>query len=233
MPRRFMALTLANYKAHAKHALGGEPAVIVSSAEATKQQIVNDAGRILMGLAPWRWAESTPTTVTVTAGSDNAALPADFAELASSASGSSTYRVTLTQFDDLLRLRAAGGANDPANDYWFSIVQPLPGAPTSVMPPPRVELYPVAGQGNVAIRVLYRRGWAELTNDTHYPSMPPDFEPLLIALVRAVARGYEEDQLEALVAAVVSSPICQGLIDRDARMRPDPKRADIPRGGRS
>ena len=228
----FMALTLAEYKAHAKHALGGEPAVIVTSADATKQQIVNDAGRILMGLMPWRWAEAAPATVAFTSGDTFKALPADFAEMVACAAASSSYTAKLTTFDDLLIKRSEGGANDPSAEYWFTIVQALPANQTTVMGPPRLEMYPAAPVAGVTLNLLYRRGWTELTANAQYPYIPADFEPLLIALVRAVARGYEEDSIETLVSNVVASPIFTGLADRDARIRPDTKPA-VARGGRS
>lgn len=227
-----MPLTLASLKAHVKHALGGEPAVIVTDAATTKQQIVNDAGRILMAMAAWRWAEATPTTVDFANGTTSKVLPTDFAEMVACNAGSAGYQAQLTTFDDLLAKRAAGGTNDPANQYWYTIVHPVQAVATDAMGAPRLELYPAAS-GTVTLNLIYRRAWTDLTADAHYPAMPAAFEPLLIALVRAVARGYEEDALEEYVGAVVGSAMAQALMDRDSRQRPDMNKAPIARGGRS
>lgn len=53
-----MALTLANLRAHLRHALGGAAmSSIVTDAQTTENQTINEAGRTLFSLHPWKYRE--------------------------------------------------------------------------------------------------------------------------------------------------------------------------------
>lgn len=216
-----MALTLASLKNHVKHALGGEPAVIVSSADATKQQFVNEAGRFLCAMHDWKFLERAPTALSLTASQQYVALPTGFGQLiAAAAINSVGCPFEMTTFDAIANMRA--NVVTVTGKLWAAIVHPAQANQTSAPPVPRLELYPTPSDSITdAITIFYRAGWTELTDDTHLANIPLYTEALLVQLVRAFARGYEEDQLDDLVDRVVGGQIAQRAIEYDGAVQPD------------
>lgn len=226
-----MALTLTNLRAVVTHALGGgDPAVIITSADATRDQYINEAGRYLCTMHQWKFLERPPTTLDFTISTAYVALPSDFMELVAYAySTALTSAFALTTPQSLALMRASNIA--ATGSYYGAIVQPTQVNVTTAPPVPRLELYPTpAASVTGALSIWYRAGWTELTNAANYPNIPLWAETLLITLVRNFARGYEEDRLEELLAEVVSGPFFQMAKDRDGLIQPDYGPLDEVRG---
>lgn len=229
-----MALTLAGLRTVLTHALGGgDPAVIVTDATTTKDQIINEAGRFLCTMHQWKFLERPPATLDFTASTAYVPLPADFMELIAYTYASAlTSAFQLTTFQSLASLRAAN-LNATAV-YYGCIVQPTQAATTSAPPIARLELYPTpAASVTGALSVWYRAGWTEFAGGaatTVIANIPTWAETLLVTLVRNFARGYEEDRLEELLAEVVNGPFFQMAKDRDGLIQPDYGQLNMQRG---
>jgi hypothetical protein len=229
-----MALTLAGLRTVITHALGGgDPAVIVTDVTTTKDQIVNEAGRFLCTMHQWKFLERPPTSLDFTAATAYVPLPSDFMELiAYSYSSALTSAFQLTTFQSLAMLRAAN-LNATAV-YYGCIVQPTQVNTTTAPPIARLELYPTpASTITAALNVWYRAGWTEFAGGgatTVIANIPTWAETLLITLIRAFARGYEEDRLEELVSEVAGGPVFQMAKDRDGLIQPDYGQLNMQRG---
>lgn len=214
-----MALTLGNLKSIAQHALGGgNPATVITSADATLQQYINEAGRFLFSMRNWNWAVRPPADLDFTSGQAYVALPSDFGELIAYAGQNNIARpLRITTPQEILTLRKSFLVTTWT--YFAAIVQP---DQTSHATPParRLELYPTpASSTTAAITIVYRAQWIELTDNSWVPNVPLRFETLLAECVREYVRGmenYEGKGLQERLAAITGGPMAQALIRYDA-----------------
>jgi hypothetical protein len=83
----------------------------------------------------------------------------------------------------------------------------------------RLELWPTPSQDDSdRLMVYYRRGWQACENDNALIPIPQWCETLYLALVRAIARGYEresEADIGQRIAAVEQSPLAKTAMERD------------------
>jgi len=83
----------------------------------------------------------------------------------------------------------------------------------------RLELWPTpATNDSNRILVYYRRGWQPCETDNALIPIPQWCETLYLALVRAIARGYEresEADIGQRIAAVEQSPLAKTAMERD------------------
>ena len=222
-----MSLTLANLKAYAVQALGGgDPSVIITSADATKQEIVNQAGRLLFSLNAWHWREREPGSVTLTQSQAYSTLPADFANLVAYGSGTTETTFNITTFDDIAWKRGQSGT-PVSGKFWFTVVQPNAGAASAALEVARLEWYPTPGATPPTLNYWYRRKWVDLTSDTDVAKVPTWIELLLVECVRAVAIGSEKGDTNERVTALMSGPIYAAAASEDARLRPDWNRVEV------
>lgn len=216
-----MALTLANLRAMAQHILGGAPGTIVTSATATGNLMVNEAGRRLAMSHTWKWLERNPTTLDLTSGQAYIALPTDFAHLIACEAAPSLGRcLNLTTFGGLAEMRARLITTTGA--YFAAIVQPTQAAANSAPGAPRLELWPTPGANvTAAFAIWYRAKWTELSSDTDVANVPLWIEPLLCQMVRAVAKGYEEEDIDDRIDRVLGGGTFAQAIEHDGQIQPD------------
>jgi hypothetical protein len=209
-----MAITLSDLKNHIQHALGGSPASQLSEAG-----IVNEAGRYMF-LAPWKFRERPPLTLSFVANVPYCDLPEDFGEMITAHMDSGLVKaIHFTTMDDLLERRTT--AIGQSQVYWAVIVYPtqtLSSVP--IESPPRIEIHPTPSSAD-KIRIAYRCNWRDMNDDGDSADMPDYAESALISLVRAFALGYEEEGLEARLAEVENGPIYRRLLEKDGIVQPD------------
>jgi len=227
-----MAKTLAQYKLHAQHAVAVSGSTLPpgTTADAASGEIVNEAGRLLYGAWPWKFRERPPASLSLTINVEYVAMPADYGELIGIEYDSLSTSIVLTDFQDLMTKRAQG-ITPVGYIYWAAIVQPSQTLQTSAMPAQRLELYPTpTASASDVIKVMYRADWRELTDDTHYASIPLWCETLLIEFIRAVAEGYMNRHGDETGIGVVSMTdrldeiqrgvLFQRAVEKDALTQP-------------
>ena len=89
----------------------------------------------------------------------------------------------------------------------------------------RLEIYPTPSSTTTeALTLYYRAGWARVYDDRKAIQIPAYVEPLYIELLRAFARGYEEEDQASLserISEVWRGPLFAVSVDRDASVQPD------------
>jgi hypothetical protein len=211
-----MALTLAQLRLIAKHALGGgSPAVIVTDADTTLDMLINQAGEQLVALHPWQWLMAPPSTLNFTADQAYVALPSDFGEMVEVAYNDSLRCFHWVTPQELAVRRGRAIQWDGA--YHGAVFWPGQTVVTANAGAPRLELHPTpASSVTGALRLVYRRGWTVLDTATDVANVPLWIEPLLVELINAWAGGAEnEPERQALLAGV------RGGVTFDAAVRRD------------
>lgn len=88
----------------------------------------------------------------------------------------------------------------------------------------RLEVYPTPTSTEYnALTMYYRAGWRPVTDDTDTINIPQYCESLMRMIVRAFARGYEEDDVASLHARLMEiqqSPMFLNARRRDGDMQP-------------
>lgn len=122
-------------------------------------------------------------------------------------------------------------AGEPDADYfsaastvaWFDLQTTYPGR-AGGSPVPRLEMWPTpsVSESNVFL-VHYRGGWNEVRSDNDVIGVPTWLESLYLALVRAIALGYERDSemdVNQRLFAIRSGPLFQTARQRDMMTQP-------------
>tara|TARA_R100000329_G_scaffold118186_1_gene97301 strand:+ start:492 stop:1178 length:687 start_codon:yes stop_codon:yes gene_type:complete len=201
-----MAITLSELKKHVQHALGGSPA-----SQLSEEGIVNEAGRYMF-MAPWKFRERPPVTLSFVQNQPFVSLPDDFGEVVSAHMDSGlTKSIHFTTIDDLLERRTT--AIGQSHMYYASVVHTDEGQA-------RLEIHPSPSSAD-KIRIGYRAKWTGLSSDTDKSPTPDYADSALIACVRAFALGYEEEGLEIRLAEIEAGPIYRRLLEKDGIIQPD------------
>lgn len=216
-----MSLTLANLRAMITHALGGSSASIITSAAATMNHMVNEAGRRVSMAHPWKHLERPPTTLDLTISTAYIALPAEFSHLVAYEAAPSLGRcLNLTTYQGLAEMRARLITTTGA--YFGAIVQPTQSSASTAQSVPRLEIWPTPSASvTAAFTVWYRAKWTELSGDTDVANVPLWFEPLLVQFVRAVAKGYEEEDIDDRIDRILGGGTFAQAIEHDGQIQPD------------
>lgn len=154
------------------------------------------------------------------------ALPADFRELIAVNTSSGFLKgLSLVTFNELLERRSSSFTT--TTGYYFgSIVHPqTTGLESSTgAPTPRIEIWPTpSANETAAMTIFYRAGWTEVVNDTDIVRIPSWCELLFLELLRALARGFEEEDQASVsqrVAQIVVGPLMLAARDRDGMVQP-------------
>lgn len=154
------------------------------------------------------------------------ALPADFRDLITIETSSGLLKgITLTTFTELLERRASSVTTTSGN-YYAAIVHPQTtalGASTGA-PTPRLEIWPSPGANEVAaMTLIYRAGWTTLSSDTALLRIPPYLELPYLEILRALARGFEEEDQGSVsqrLAGVMTGPLMAVAKERDDMVQP-------------
>ena len=196
-----MALTLSFLQNVAVHALGGgNPA-----SQFTTTNFVNFAGRHLFALHRWKFAERPSFSLQLVANNAFIELPSDFGGSIGITDVNAHFRETTPQ-----HLAALGGSvTTSGGGYWYTILMAnmddnKPGAE----PLPRMQLFPTptADEANAG-SIYYRGAWQNLDSANDVANIPQLADMLMLALVRAVAKGFEEDTLEDRLDRIFASSV--------------------------
>lgn len=202
-----------------------EHAVDEISAELSAELIINNAGRMLIGMRSWNFLKAPTTTLDLTEDQGHVALPADFGGLIElTLSGTLGGRLIPATIDEIDARRSYSNIVMDPYSFLFAIAS----ARSSDTEPlrPRIELYPTPTQDEDDALVLrYRAGWDPVESsdpDDWVPALPDYMDAVLTEMVRAVARGLEESDVlttDQRVAQVAAGPSMQMAIRQDNRER--------------
>lgn len=178
--------------------------------------------------------------ISATLHTDAIILPSDFRDLiAYSTTSGLLTGLTLTSYQDLIDRRQSTSTYS-AGYYYGAIAHPMTvGKESSVgSPTPRLEIYPEPTTDQLgAIRIFYHANWPELTSDTDLLVIPEYTETLFLQLLRAFARGYEEEDQASLsvrLNEISIGPLFIMAVQRDGDVQPDygPLRGGLVNGAR-
>ena len=211
--------TLADLKNLLQHSLGGG----TPSSLLDQTAIINEAGNHLVAMRPWKWLERPPTTLNFTASQAYVVLPTDFRSAGSIVPDDGLDKqfrwVTFHELNTLRQLNT-----EPEFVYHAAIVQPGQTGVTADLGAPRLELWPTpAANQTPALHLWYTAGWTKLSSDTDKPNMPEWMESLLIALTRAFAQGYDEQDtgsVSARLSEIETGALFLHAVERDADQQP-------------
>lgn len=213
-----MALTFTQLKAIARHELGGATAATHTDADTTAGVYVNLAGRYLVSMHRWNSLIRPPADLDFTAAQEFVALPSDFGELEGIAPNENQYGFGLVTPAALAELRGHDTSWD--GTFYGAVVQPGQTQATSAPAVARLELWPTPSANlSDALRITYRAGWTELSHASAVANLPEFFEPLLVEVIRAYAKGQEEGDTGGRLAAVELSPIFRRTKERDDQIQ--------------
>lgn len=184
-----MTLTIEQAALHIEHQIGG-PLVGIDN-----RRVIDEAGRRLFKKRKWNWTVGASTTLTLTSGQSYINLPSDF---------SATKVLTFTNgfqgginecdFKTLAGLRSFN-----LFPFFWLYVLPTHVADSNGIPQPRYEVFPTPATTQSGVLTLwYHKKWTDLAaTDATYIPVPDWFEELFIQAVRAVAQGYQTNDMDA------------------------------------
>lgn len=215
-----MALTITKLRNRIALALGGSV-----SSKIDQDDIVNEAGRLLCTMHPWKFLERAPATVNFVSGQAYVAMPTDFGTLINvEYNADALNRFTLATFDEIAALRAENIT--PPAEYFGAIVHPSQVNATTAPAVPRIELAPTP-TANItdALSIWYRSCWTEMTysSGNEVPNVPDYVHSLLSELVAAVAMGYNERDAGSMsmrLAEIEIGPLAQNAKSHDGMIQP-------------
>ena len=185
-------------------------------------QSKTDANNIVLAVSPG----ASGSAVAATLHTDAASFPSDFRELISIDATSGVFQgFQFVSMSELLSLRSNNLKSGNMGYYYGAIVQPTDtdtsydGAPVA-----RLELWPQPSANETGkLSIIYRAGWKRAEETKDYLRLPVYCEPLFLQVVRAFARGYEEEDggsLTQRLADVMGGHLAAAAIDRDASIQP-------------
>jgi len=209
------ALTLADYRSFVKHALSGDPNVVYTSVNVTKDRIINQAGRHMTLAHPWKYLERPILTMTLTAQQNFMDLPVDFGHLESlDVTGGSDFTVSPTTMSYINSVRSE--STETFHSTLYAISWPGQNSRAELQPNPRLEFYPDVS-ASTSFKVHYRAGWSELSESTDVPNIPITFEHLFQKYIRAFAMEQDDEQEQA-IDRVDQSSVFRSLVDSQSRI---------------
>jgi hypothetical protein len=125
------------------------------------------------------------------------ALPSDFRQLIGDPMSVSSVRaLNMVPPEDVLAARSADSSSVDDTAYIGSIIWVPSASASGGVSIPRLEVWPPPGTNtSSAFSIHYRADWTDLTNDNSLLPIPAVFgmELLYLRILRAVARGWEEE----------------------------------------
>lgn len=227
-------LTLQNLRDHVSHALGNAPDTTLpgatgdpsaTTADKTRDMIINSAGKHLFSMHDWEFRHRPTTTLDFHAGQDYVTMPGDFGGLIDVRLSAGTYNsLTLTTPAKLSDLRTSTTGAALAGDYWCALSWPAQTDPSVAQPKPRLEFWPAISASSVgAITLDYYASWVQLKVATDAANIPAHADTLLVQLVRAFALGWEDEAvapLELRIQAIEQGPVFQRVKEVDGMAQP-------------
>ncbi len=181
-----MATSVEQAIAEIGHAVSGQP-------EREALRLVNEAGTHLTSMHAWNYLIRPSTQLASVAGQAYIDLPADFGEiLGIQLDGGYLGNWEYVDPGFFTQLEATSWSGEgPA--YWTIIEWPVKTDGSS--PTPRLALHPAPASTDASFATLrYRAKWADLSRSDREVPVPDYCRSLFLALCRAFARGYDEDE---------------------------------------
>lgn len=173
-------------------------------------------------------ATSPGTTGTALAGTIHTSavsLPSDFRELIAYNTTSGLLKgIQFTGFQDLVGKRAANFTT--VGFHYAALVHPTDTSLTANgAPVPRLEIWPTPSADEIgSFTIIYRAGWTRVSSDQHKLRLPVWCEAIYLQVLRAFARGYEEEDegtMSARLTDVLAGPLFESAISRDGGVQPN------------
>ena len=238
-----MAINFDSASSHIRHALGGD---VSNSIDV--YSIINDAGDYMASMHPWRWLEDT-YLMDSTSTEHWINLPTGFVELIayaprgidsrrSALSGTAAagyfYAVSQQELNDKREATTTALGSYGTTEYalvedgafYFAIQYQYSN---TAVPVARAEIFPtpINGSGaasehhsdDCAFTIAYRMAWPQITTPSTVFIIPQWMEPLYLQCLRAVARGYEEEDggtVSARLNEIANGPLFAVAVQRDS-----------------
>lgn len=139
-------------------------------------------------------ASTAPTDVAFTVYPSSLILPSDFKEIVDIQPTQglvNAANLTTTSYINQLRTNEVAIGNMV---YWLAITWGANATTVGGRPTPRLEIYPTPTSNSVdEFTLFYRAGWPTVSADDVFIEIPDYLNMIYIHAVRAVARGYEEE----------------------------------------
>lgn len=212
-----MGLTVQNCLAEVKHTLRR-----ATSAEIAPLSIVNEAGHQLCNMHPWKWLERFSSSLDYVSAQTYVTLPTDCGEVLSLyATSTNVSQFELVSFQELLRLRSIGTTVVTGTTYGALA---YPSFTTAAEPAAmRLEVFPTpSANATGALSIFYRAVWVDASPQTDYIDVLPWMAPLYKQVLRAYARGVEEEDvgsMSARLAEIMAGPVFKAACERDGRVQ--------------
>jgi hypothetical protein len=174
-------------------ALGGKPHPVLSTL-----QLANMAGKHLVSMTRWRYLENETTTLDTVASQAWLDLPANFAQEKSlvPVNGLTVDTVQWVTRD----VFNASQAQQATSDGFTLVTVETVAGDEETPPTPRIAIYPApASSVTGAYSLVYRAGWANVTDADNYIQVPDNaIQTLYIAVLQAFARGMQRHEKASL-----------------------------------
>lgn len=209
-------LTLSETLDHIRHTLRSD-----LSSELQAIRVIDQAGQHLLNMHQWRFTNPPPVSLSLVANQSYVALPADFGEagMVASSNTTDTYGFEWVTLDQIAQMRSSAFGS-AYGAYYGAIAFPI----VNNIPSPRIEIYPTPQSNQAdAFRMTYRRRWVTPSGDRGVMPIPGHLEALFIQIIRAFARGYEEEDqatLDERLALIQSGPIYKNALASDGTVQP-------------
>lgn len=196
--------------------------------------LINRAGVHLITMHQWNWAIKPPVFLPIVSGQDWIEFPEDFRQIVyiQSSQNSTTGGIDLVDLQIILDARDGGGfvSVTPAR-YMAAEAHEWPSGGSGSLgggePITRLEIYPTpqANESNT-VRMAYRARWREVpvgASDNYRLTLPQYCEALFEELLRAFARGQEEEDnasTDLRLAALEAGTLFKAARREDALRQP-------------
>ena len=192
-------------------------------ARISPMRFVNRLGRRWIGLHQWGYLSGRQVELSLVAGTDNYALPADILEVNTvHGQGTGQCRVKMVSWPHFSRLRAYG-TSPAARQFCGALNREVVSGTTT----PKLHLAPVPA-GPSTLTVVYRAGWAPVAKPEDEIQIPVWAEEAFLDLARAMALGLSRpssegnpDPLIPLIAQVRSGDAFQSALADDGLEFPE------------
>lgn len=152
-------------------------------------------------------------------------LPTDFGECLRLQGTTTAAGIEQVTYQEVLDRRAVGLSGE-AHSYRGAFVWRRPFAdltPPESAPVPRLELdRGPASNSTAAFQMVYRAGWPITLDDSAFAQVPVFMELLFLQILRATARGFEEEDegsLDKRMAEIKLGPVFMAAQRRDAMIQ--------------
>lgn len=191
------------------------------SKEISPVSLINEAGEQITNMTDWRWLIRPSQQLSLVSGQNYVALPADFSVLIAVEFTNALPRsLEPASLEEVLRWRTLfPGASQTSYKYSVGYALGADGVPA-----PRLELNWTPGTEANALTVWYVAGWTAVRAEMDVIAVPAWMRPLFMAVLRAVAAGYENGEQGSVTGRLLEierGPIFQNAVRRDYAIQPN------------